>query len=65
MTFLIEESGLYQHHIVTSLSMDLIGDVDLDVSLIWDRTQKPQERTDNSLPEKDDFHLLVSVGYDF
>jgi Protein of unknown function, DUF481 len=65
MTFLNEASGQYQHHIVTTLSTDLIKDVDLDVSLIWDHTQKPQERIDTSVPEKDDFHLLFSINYDF
>lgn len=65
MTFLNEESGQYQHHIVSTLSTDLIGDVDFDVSFIWDRTQKPQERVDTSIPEKDDFRMLISIGYEF
>ena len=65
MTFLNEQSGQYQHHIVSTLSTDVIKDVDLDVSFIWERTQKPQERIDTSIPEKDDFRLLVSIGYDF
>ncbi len=65
MTFLNEASGLYQHHIVTSLSTDLIGDIDLDVGFIWERTAKPQERADGTFPEKDDFRLLVSIDYEF
>ena len=65
MTFLNETSGKYQHHIVSTLSTDLVGEVDLDVSFIWERTENPQERIDNSVPEKDDFRLMLSVGYDF
>ncbi len=65
MTFLNEQSGQYQHHIVSTLSTDVIKDVDLDVSFIWEHTQKPQERIDTSIPEKNDFRLLVSIGYDF
>jgi len=65
MTFLNETSGLYQHHIVSTLSTDLVGDVDLDISFIWERTEKPQERVDTSIPEKNDFRLIVSIGYDF
>ncbi len=65
MTFLNEQSGRYQHHLVSTVSTDLIGDVDLDISFIWDRTQKPQERIDTTIPEKDDFHLLFSIGYEF
>ena len=65
MTFLNEESGQYQHHIVSTLSTDLIGSVDLNVGFIWERTEKPQETADGSFPEKDDFRLLVSIDYDF
>lgn len=55
----------YQHHIVSTLSTDLVGEVDLDVSFIWERTKNPQERIDTTIPEKDDFRLMLSVGYDF
>jgi len=65
MTFLNEESGQYQHHIVITLSTDLVGDVDLGISFIWDRRHKPQERTDSTTPEQDDLRLLISVDYDF
>ena len=65
ITFLNEVSGLYQHHIVSTLSTDLIGDIDMDVSFIWERTDKPQQRTDGTTPEQDDLRLLISVGYEF
>ena len=65
MTFLNEESGSYQHHIVSTLSTDVIGDVDMDISFIWDRTEQPQERTDGTTPDPDDYRLLISIGYDF
>ena len=65
VTFLDEASGSYQHHLLTTLSTGLIGDLDLDVSFVWDRTQKPQARADGSVPEKDDFRLMVGVGFEF
>jgi putative salt-induced outer membrane protein YdiY len=65
MNFLNSESGRYQHHIVTSLSTNLIGNLDFDVSLIWDRTEKPQRKEDGTLPEKDDLRLIFGLGYDF
>ncbi|MEM9304078.1 MAG: DUF481 domain-containing protein [Pseudomonadota bacterium] len=65
MTFLDEDSGEYQHHLVTSLSTDLIGDLDLDISFIWDRTQSPTSDADGIVPEKDDFRLVVGVGIEF
>jgi hypothetical protein len=60
-----KETGTYLHHMVTTLSSDLIGDLDLDVSLIWDRIQDPQADDVGLTPERDDFQLIVSVSYEF
>jgi putative salt-induced outer membrane protein YdiY len=65
MTFLNEKSGKYQHHIVSALSTDLIGDIDLDFSTIWDRTEIPQENADGTTPSQDDFRFMISLSYDF
>lgn len=65
MTFLEENSGKYQHHIISTLSTDLIGDLDIDISLIWDRTEVPQESETGVTPEQDDYRFLVSLSYDF
>ena len=65
MTFVDEDSGAYQHHLLTTLSTELTGRLDLDVSFIWDRIQKPQVRVDNSVPEKDDYRLMLGLGFEF
>jgi len=65
MTFLNEKSGRYQHHIESILSTDLIGDLDLEFTIYWDRTEKPQEGADGSIPEQDDFRFIVSLSYNF
>ncbi len=65
VTFLDEEAGKRQHHMVTTVSTDLIGDIDFDVSLIWDRTDSPQPAADGTIPEPDDFRLNVGVGFEF
>lgn len=65
MTFLEEDAGKYQHHIVSSLSTDLVGNLDLDLSFIWDRTEKPQPSEDSTVPEQDDYRIVVSLSYDF
>jgi len=64
-TFLDEESGTYQHHLVTTLSSDLTGNFDIDVSFVWDRTEDPPPLEDTTIPEQDDFRLLISLAYDF
>ena len=65
MAFLETASGKYQHHMVNTLSTDLIGDLDLDVSFIWDRTEEPQAAEDGTVPEQDDYQLIFSLSYDF
>jgi hypothetical protein len=67
--FLNKTSGRYTHHMVTTLSVELIGDLDLDVTFIWDRIENPQSQDDGAggfvTPEQDDYQLVVGVGYDF
>jgi putative salt-induced outer membrane protein YdiY len=65
MSFLNDESGRYQHHIVTGLSTDLIGNLDFDVSMIWDRTERPQRQEDGTQPEKDDLWVIFGLSYEF
>ncbi|VGO12469.1 hypothetical protein PDESU_01022 [Pontiella desulfatans] len=61
-----ESNGTYTHHLVTTLSMDLIGDdLDLDVSLVWDRVEEPTADSSGRTPEQDDYQLIFSLAYDF
>lgn len=60
-----EENGRYTHHMLTKLSFDLFKDLDLDVSVIWDRIEKPQATADGSIPKQDDYQLIVSLAYEF
>ncbi len=60
-----EQSGTYQQHLLTTLSTDLIGNFDLDVSFVWDRIEDPQQREDGSIPEQDDYRLIIGLGYEF
>ena len=60
-----EVSGTYTHHALAKVSTEFIGDLDFDVSFIWDYIQDPQADENNILPEKSDYQLVVSLGYDF
>lgn len=60
-----ESNGRYNHHMEAGISIDLIGDLDLAVTYVWDRVQEPQPDEDGIVPEKDDFQLLVNVGFTF
>jgi len=65
MTFLEEQAGKYQHHIVSTLSTDLVGDLDLDIVFIWNRTENPQRDEIGELPQQDDYRLQFNLAYDF
>jgi len=60
-----KDAGSYTHHFITTLSTDLIGDIDLDTSFIWDRIQNPQPNSAGIVPKKDDYQLIVGFGYEF
>lgn len=67
--FLSEENGSYTHHMVSTLSYEIIADLDLDISVIWDRIESPAASEDDLgnpyTPEKDDYQVVVGVGYSF
>ena len=59
------ESGSYTHQVRATFNIELTSIIDFDVSLVWDRTRDPQPRSDGSLPDRDDFHWLLTLGFDF
>ena len=59
-----EVSGTYTHHALAKVSTEFIGDLDIDISLIWDYINTPQQRDDGTFPEKDDYQLVFSLAYD-
>lgn len=60
-----KESGTYIHHLITTLETDLIGDLDLDISFVWDCIEDPQPAEDGTVPEQDDLQLIVGISYEF
>ena len=60
-----EASGQFIHHLETGLEIELTSDFDLDLTFYAERTEKPKEDGNESTPEKNDYRLVVSLGYDF
>ena len=56
-----EASGRYDHHVLVSVETELSRVLELDVSLIWDRTERPQPGPDGSVPEQDDLRMVVAL----
>ena len=60
-----EESGQYTHHFVTGFEFDLIGSLEFDVTVVWDRTQKPRPDSTGAVPLQDDYRLNFALSFDF
>jgi len=59
-----EVSNAY-HHARLTLSFDILGDIiDLDLSLVWDRVESPQQDADGNVPVRDDLRTTIGIGLD-
>ncbi len=61
----VPNSASTNHHLLTGISIDLIGDLDLDVSFQWDRIGQPRTNADGTVPKKDDFRTTIGFGWEF
>ncbi|MFT7671257.1 MAG: hypothetical protein ACI8X5_003974 [Planctomycetota bacterium] len=55
----------YIHHLSAILSLEVIEWLDVDLSFIWDRINKPLADADGVTPEPDDYRLVIGFGIDF
>lgn len=60
-----KDSGSYTHHAIVTFETEITDLLDFDISVVWDRTQNPQPKTDGSVPEQDDFQTIFGIGVDF
>ena len=59
------EAGRYTHHLITGLDFDAIGPLDVNFSFVWDRVQQPRADAAGVIPQKDDYRLILGLGFDF
>ena len=50
---------------VTGLEIELSKFFDLDISFVWDRTENPAENAEGIAPEKDDYRVIVGLGFEY
>ncbi|RDH82530.1 MAG: DUF481 domain-containing protein [endosymbiont of Galathealinum brachiosum] len=60
-----EEAGGYTHHMIATFENELTGDLDLNISLIWDRINSPVIDDQSNAPEKDDLRFMLGISYSF
>ncbi|MBN2896511.1 MAG: DUF481 domain-containing protein [Campylobacterales bacterium] len=64
-TLMDGSSGGYRHYLLNQFSRRLVGNVDLDLSLVWNYLHNPIAASDGVRPQKSDFQLLLGIGAGF
>lgn len=59
-----DKSGRTVHHLMTTLDVDLTTALDLRITGYWDYIEKPQPETDGTLPEREDFRLVLGLDWE-
>jgi len=60
-----DDAGKFTQHAVGTLKFKLTRLLDLDLSLIWDRTEQPLPDSSGRVPKQDDFQTVLSLGIRF
>jgi putative salt-induced outer membrane protein YdiY len=60
-----DKSGFYHHYSETGFEAELVDDLELEFSLLWERTQRTLEDENGNKPERDDFRLIIKLNYEF
>jgi hypothetical protein len=60
-----EESGSYNHHMLTSFETELTKLLDFDISWVWDRIKDPRPDANGVVPQQDDHKYIVALSFDW
>jgi putative salt-induced outer membrane protein YdiY len=63
--FANEATGGYMHRMEAGATYEIIGDLDLRVSWIWDYISEPTENANGVTPDENDTQLQFGIGYTF
>ncbi len=58
------KTGGYTHRSILTIETELTEKLDFDVTSVWDRVKNPVQDQDGNIPERDDFRILIGLGYD-
>jgi hypothetical protein len=58
----VTDTDKTNHHLLSVISIEVWGPLDLDVSFTWDRIEGPTRDSSGELPEKDDFRLTAGLS---
>jgi putative salt-induced outer membrane protein YdiY len=60
-----KKAGGYSHHAIASFENEITKRIDLDVSLLWDRTSYPTADANGVVPKADDYRFMLGFNYSF
>lgn len=65
LTYTNKAAGSYKHHMILAFENELTSWLDFDISGVWDFMLEPQETSQNTIPQQNDFQVLVGFGVEF
>ena len=65
LTVPFPDTAANNHNMVTSLSVDLTDDLELDGSFVWDRVNRPAANASGEVPLPNDFRTTVGINWTF
>lgn len=60
-----EDFGDYTHYFISTVSTSITGDLELDISFVWERVKNPRPDELGIIPENDDYQLIFGISYEF
>jgi putative salt-induced outer membrane protein YdiY len=63
--FANDDTGGYSHRMETGIAIEIIGDLDLRATYVWDYIDSPAADDKGVTPDQDDTQLLLGFGYTF
>jgi len=65
LQFIAPDTDRTNHHSQATVEIELTSIIDLDVSFVWDRIEKPETESDGETPKTNDFRLTVGLAIEF
>jgi len=59
-----QAKGQNTHLFVTTLSTDITGDLELEITFVWDRVKNPQPDENGIPPKEDDYKLIFGISFE-
>ncbi|MEM6567142.1 MAG: DUF481 domain-containing protein [Planctomycetota bacterium] len=63
ITLPVPEAEQYNHNLFAGFDVDLVGNLDLSLTFIWDRVNQPVADENGNVPQPDDFRSFIGITW--